>query len=176
MFEVQSAISERAVEDLCDIAAHAPPGAFVEFGVYRGGSALKLAAVARAQNRPLYLYDTFTGIPFKDEIDSHAVGDFRDTDVAGVRAAIPDAVVVQGLFPESLIDMRPIAFVHVDADQYRSVKAACEVFPPLMVDGGLMLFDDYGCLKGATAAVHEHFRGFERTRHGKALVRIYVDS
>ena len=175
MFEVRSAISEQAIEDMCGHAAQAPSGCFVEFGVYRGGSAIKLAEVARLQGRALYLYDTFTGIPLADEIDSHVVGDFFDTSVESVRQAIPDAIVVQGIFPESIIDMPPIAFVHVDADQYRSVKAACEIFPPLMVDNGVMVFDDYGCLDGATKAVHEHFTNIERTRHGKALVRVHVE-
>lgn len=174
MFEVKSAISEYAVENVCEIAAGTPPGCFVEFGVYRGGCAIKLAEVARKQGRALYLYDTFNGIPFKDEIDSHAVGDFGDTNADEVQKAIPDAIVVVGVFPESLVKMPPIAFVHVDADQYRSIKAACEVFPPLMVDHGVMLFDDYGCLDGATKAIEEHFEIFERTRHGKAVVRIHV--
>ncbi len=172
-FEVRSAISERAVENLCNYAALSPPGCFVELGVYRGGSAIKLAEVARAQGRELYLFDTFQGIPFSDPIDAHKVGDFGDTDIDAVKRAIPDAVLVQGVFPESLIKMPPIAFVHVDADQYRSVKAACEIFPPQMVHGGVMLFDDYGCLEGATKAVHEHFSNIERTAHGKAVVRIY---
>jgi len=167
---VHSVIGEPAVENLCEIAGNAPPGCFVEFGVYRGGSAIKLAEVARKQGRVLYLYDTFQGIPFADDVDSHKTGDFGDTDVDAVRLAIPDAIIVQGVFPETLIPMPPIAFVHVDADQYRSVKAACELFPPLMVKGGVMLFDDYGCLDGATQAVHEHFENVQKTPHGKAVV------
>ena len=164
--------NDDVVAEMCEIAATAPSGCFVEFGVYRGESAIMLAEVARAQGRTLYLYDTFCGIPFADEIDQHPVGDFGDTDVGRVRLTIPDAIVVQGIFPESLVSMPPISFVHVDCDQYRSVKSACEIFPPFMVSGGIMLFDDYNCLPGATKAVGEHFQNIELTRHRRALVRV----
>ena len=173
MYEARA--DDPRVTDVCEIAASSPlGGCFVEFGVFQGGTAIMLAEVARKQGRALYLYDTFTGIPFKDDIDNHRVGDFSETDVEEVRKAIPDAIVVQGIFPDSLVSMPPVAFVHVDCDQYRSVKDACLVFPPLMVPNGIMVFDDYGSLPGATKAVKEHFQTFDLTKHGKALVKINV--
>lgn len=158
---------------LCEIAAATPPGCFVEFGVFKGGSAYDLAEVARQQGRALYLYDTFEGIPFKhDDYDLHKVGDFSETSLEAVQRAIPDAICIKGIFPGSLIRMPPIAFCHVDADQYESIKAACNVFPSLIVKGGVMVFDDYGCLPGATKAVEDAFSGrIEITSHKKALVR-----
>lgn len=172
---MESAIGEQALDDLCEIAASAPAGALVEFGVWKGGSAVRLAEVARAKGQPLYLYDTFCGIPYADPGmgDSHRVGDFGDTSEQAVRELIPDAIVSAGVFPASLVKMPPIGFVHVDADQYESVRSACEVFPQLMVNGGVMVFDDFGCLLGADRAVLEHFSDFERTRFGKALVRVH---
>jgi O-methyltransferase len=167
----QSLLNDTTLEVLCGIAAACPPGAFVEFGVYKGGAAEKLADIARAQGRLLYLYDTFEGIPFKGPHDSHNVGDFCDTSVDEVRALIPDAVIVPGVFPESLIAMEPIAFVHVDADQYESVAAAIRVFPPLMVRRGVMVFDDYKCLDGATRAIEEWGEPFRLTAQGKAMWR-----
>lgn len=167
-----SVVPERAIADLCGISAGAPAGAFVEIGVYKGGTAWHLARIARAQGRALYLYDTFTGIPFQDQIDAHPPGDFGDTTVEQVRRAIPDANVVVGVFPDSLIAMPPVAFVHADCDQYRSVKAVCETMPRLMVRGGLILFDDFNCLDGATAAVKECFAEYKITAAGKALVTV----
>jgi hypothetical protein len=61
--------------------------------------------------------------------------------------------------------------VHVDADQYDSLRAACEIFPPLMVSGGVMVFDDYGHLAGATQAVRDWAQPIEITENGKALWR-----
>ncbi len=149
------------IEAMLDVAIGAPDGAFAEFGVYRGGTAWWLAQAARMQGRRLWLFDTFTGIPVKDAIDFHKVGDFGDTSLEQVKAALPDAIIVPGVFPQSIADreLPSFAFVHVDADQYRSVRAACQVFGPRMVPGGVIWFDDYACstTPGATAAVDELF-------------------
>lgn len=150
-----SLVGPNAIEDLCNIAAQAPHGCFVEFGVYQGGTAWYLAKIAREQGRPLYLYDTFTGIPHKDDIDSHQIGDFSDTALEQVKRAIPDAIYCVGVFPETLVDMPPIAFVHVDADQYQSLKDAIRLFVPRMVSGASIVFDDYKCLAGADQAITE---------------------
>lgn len=159
------------LHDLCDIASVCPPGCFVEIGVYQGGSAWHLAKVAEAQGRDIFLYDTFTGIPFKADIDHHVVGDFGDTSFEAVEAAIPYAIVIKGVFPQSLVPMGTVAFAHVDADQYDSIKSACEVLGPMMVRGGVIVFDDYGCLDGATQALNETGWPIEMTRGSKAMVR-----
>lgn len=162
-----------AIADLCGFARSGPPGCFVEFGVYQGGSAWHLAQLAREQGRALYLYDTFTGMPFAGENDSHKPGAFGDTSLEAVKAAIPDAIYCVGVFPETLVEMPPIAFVHVDADQYQSLKDAFRVFVPLMASGATIVFDDYLCnLPGADLAIHEWQKEtgnrISTTRHSKA--------
>src|SRR5690349_978191 len=153
-----SLVSPENIEWLCKLAKSSPEsGCFVEVGVYKGGAAWHLAKVAQEQGRSIFLYDTFTGIPFKDEIDGHNVGDFSDTDVQAVRAAVPYATVVQGLFPEEIRLMPPVAFAHIDVDQYRSTRDAVLALKPLMLPGGIMVFDDYGCLNSATVAIDEIF-------------------
>lgn len=159
------------IVNLMDMAGNAPPGCFVEVGVYKGGSAWYLARVAKSQLRPIYLYDTFEGMPHQGEHDTHGVGDFSDTGYEQVCADIPYAIIVKGVFPASMVQMPPIAFAHVDADQYESVKACCEYLGPLMVAGGVMVFDDYRHLDGATRAVDETGWTIERTSTGKAFVR-----
>lgn len=151
----ESLVGAGAIEDLRAIAQASPAGCFVELGVYQGGTAFHLADVARQQGRALYLYDTFSGIPFKSEIDSHQAGDFSDTSLEQVQAAIPDAIYCVGVFPDTLVDMPPVAFVHVDADQYQSLKDAIACFVPLMVSGASIVFDDYRCLAGADKAIAE---------------------
>jgi O-methyltransferase len=162
----------RSIEALRELAWLAPPGCFLELGVYQGGSAWHLAQIARTTGRALYLYDTFDGIPHALPEDVHRVGDFGDTSFELVRRAIPDAHVAVGVFPDSLVAMPTIALAHVDCDQYESVNAACRVLPPLMAPGGVLLFDDYECLPGARRAVDEHFAVREFTPLGKAIVRI----
>jgi hypothetical protein len=157
------------------LARTSPVGAaFAELGVYKGGAAVEFACIARERMVPIYLFDTFTGIPFQDEGDGHKVGDFGDTSVEAVREAIPDAIIVKGIFPDSLLEVAlpRFSFVHVDCDQYRSVQAACAVFSPLMIPGGLMLFDDYNQLASATRAVDEAaLFPLHSTPHGRAFWR-----
>jgi hypothetical protein len=165
-----SAISQLAMDSLMHYASHSPAGAMVEIGVYRGGSAYQLAKLGR----PLYLYDTFEGIPFQGALDTgNPVGKFADTSAEAVQALIPSATVVKGLFPQSLVYMPPVGFVHADADQYDSTKAILEVMPPLMVRGGFILLDDFGVddCQGCTQAVYESpYRVLVIAETGKALI------
>lgn len=155
---MKSVIGENVLEELAKSAMSTPrEGCIVEVGVYQGGSALKLYQVAREQNRKLYLYDTFEGIPFKDAIDPHYVGDFGDCSYHAIKSAFPEAVVTRGIFPGSATTMPPIAFAHLDCDQYRSVGESIDYLWPRMMEGGIMWFDDYGGLPGATKAVDERF-------------------
>lgn len=143
---------------MADMARNTPNGVFVEFGVYKGGSARILADIAVEQNRELHLFDTFTGIPFKEEIDQHNVGDFSDTNEQDVRAFVPEAKFHVGIFPDTMPNKFPkIAFLHIDADQYKSYKDAIRKFSGLMVKGGIMWFDDVGLIASADKAVNEEF-------------------
>lgn len=154
-------------------AREAPPGALVEVGVYRGGTAWHMAGIARAKNSKLYLYDTFKGIPHaRPEMgDAHKVGDFGDANVDEIRQHIPDAEIVVGVFPDSVVPMGVVSFVHCDCDQYESVRAVCLTMPPLMTIGGTIIFDDYNCLQGANTAVNELFDITEFTPEKKAVYR-----
>lgn len=165
-----SVMPEPALASLLYYASRAPEGAIVEVGVYRGGSAWHLAQLGR----PLYLYDTFEGIPFQGNLDhGNPVGKFADTSAEAVQQLIPSATVVKGLFPDSLVDMPPVGFVHADADQYDSTKAILDQMPGRMVKGGFILFDDFGVADcpGATQAVYESpYRVLILGESGKALI------
>jgi O-methyltransferase len=154
-----SLLNNESLRYLAELAEGTPAGAFVEVGVYQGGSAGVLAGIAERQDRALYLYDTFTGIPMyePENGDAHRIGEFSDTSLEAVRALVPKAVILPGVFPGTIVDMGPIAFAHIDADQYRSVKDSIAYLWPQIVPGGVMLFDDYKCLDGATKAVAETF-------------------
>lgn len=164
-----SVVSPQSIASLMYYAARAPEGAVVEIGVYRGGTAWHLAKLGR----PLYLYDTFTGMPYRGELDGNAVGSFSDTSAQAVRELLPQAHVIEGLFPHSLMDMPPVGFVHADADQYESTKSILECLPPRMVRGGFILLDDFGVpgCDGCTQAVREsRFPVLVIAETGKALI------
>lgn len=155
-----SLIDSAALDALAEMAASTPPGDFLEVGVYRGGSAMRLSDVAEKQGRVLYLCDTFRGIPERTpEIDRHEVGDFGDVVLSEVRGALPRAVFIIGDARETLaeLDTGPLAFVHLDCDQYATYRACISYLLPRMVRGGVMWFDDVYALPGARQAVEEAF-------------------
>lgn len=154
-----SLVAAGVIAEMCRLAGDCPAGCFVEVGVYQGGTAWHLLNLAKQQGRELFAYDTFDGIPYSGEFDSHRVGDFSDTSYEQVLSVLPGANVVKGLFPESAVPMPPVAFAHLDCDQYQSIREACLFLQPKMVQGGVIWFDDYGCLDGATRAVEEMYGG-----------------
>ena len=65
-----------------------PPGDIVEFGCYRGGNCIFMAAVCRelGLNTTVYGLDTFMGMPTTDKtIDGHNAGEFQQTELAELR-------------------------------------------------------------------------------------------
>lgn len=144
-----------------------PRGQIVEFGSYKGGNALFMAAVA-AEVCPgvrVYALDTYAGIPEADPtIDAHSAGDFHDVDLDELRRFAHDSGVanvefVQGRFedtaPTLLAAAGPVALAHIDSDTFGSVAYAYDAVRRYMVPGGYLVFDDAtvsSCL-GATEAV-----------------------
>lgn len=168
---IETVVGDGVLAAIKDELRKCPPGAVAEVGVWKGGSAWHLLEVCREQGRELFLYDTFTGMPFQDPEDNHGVGDFQGTSAEKVKELMPDAHVIAGIFPGTLIDMPPLAFAHVDCDQYRSVRDCILHLGPLMVPGGVMWFDDFNCTRGCTRAVHEYFPDKFEIIADKAVVR-----
>lgn len=151
--KLPSLVSEEKLSVMARLAETTPAGPFVEVGVYKGGSSQVLYALAQRQQRALYLYDTFTGIPYADDLDSHRVGDFSDAIMANILSALPDAIVQKGVFPNPELALpERVSFAHLDVDQERSYKDSLNALMPRMVRGGMVLCDDY-CLSGAARAI-----------------------
>ena len=177
-----SQVGQDVIQAMLVVARQAPPGPFLEVGVYQGGTAWHLGELALEQGRELWLYDTFDGIPYAGPHDSHKVGDFRDTTYAQVALAIPHAHIIAGIFPASAqgpdsshrwFPRERLAFVHLDCDQERAYREAIAFLRPRMARGGYMWFDDAPCLPGATQAVLEAFSPAELSlTRGKYYVKI----
>lgn len=144
-----------------DLVRTVPPGPICEIGVFKGGSAEYLYKVALEQGRELHLFDTFQGTPFFTEgKDKHRIdGEFEALDTPkAIRSTMPTAKVHIGIYPDTHPkELRDIAFIHCDCDQYLSYRAVIDTMWPLTVPGGILLFDDYPYLQGAKDAVHETF-------------------
>lgn len=167
------------------------PGAFVECGVWRGGSVL--AAVLTLQklgveDREIYLYDTFEGMTEPTEHDTSrfdrpALETWREQtsagqrawgelfrpevfDEAGVRAVLtstgyPDDRFhfVKGPVEETLPVRAPecLALLRLDTDWYASTRHEMMHLYPRLIDGGVLIIDDYGHWDGSRRAVDEYF-------------------
>jgi O-methyltransferase len=140
-------------------------GDVAEIGVYRGGTAYLLAHILSGPTRHLHLFDTFSGMPSVDPgMDLHSAGDFRDTSLNDVRTCLSkysDVHIHPGFFPQTATPVadKSFCFVHVDVDIHQSVLDCCAFFYPRLVQGGMMLFDDYGwsSCPGAKLAVDAFF-------------------
>lgn len=155
MDKLPSLLTGERLERLYCLAESVPLGAFVEVGVYQGGSAEVLYRVAEKRGRELWLYDTFSGIPFASQIDRHQIGDFGDCiPLEYIQSSFPNAIIQEGIFPHGMRIPEKIALVHLDCDQYQSYRDSLDALLPKMTIGGMIVCDDY-CLQGAARAIDE---------------------
>jgi O-methyltransferase len=131
------------------------PGALIEVGVWRGGTGALIAKAARLAGiaDPVYLCDTFSGVPKAGSHDpAYRGGEHADTSEAIVRALLArvdasNARIVPGIFPEEsaqAIAAARFRFAHIDVDTHASAKDCEDYLWPRLSPGGVMVFDDYG--------------------------------
>jgi hypothetical protein len=137
-------------------------GNVVECGVGRGRSFLYLSYLVHTENknRMLWGFDSFEGFPeptAEDEsIRNPKKGDWSDTSELDIRnllltSELPpefvsqQIVLVKGFFETSLEHYSgdKIALLHVDVDLYQSYLTVLETLYPRVVEGGVLLFDEY---------------------------------
>jgi O-methyltransferase len=163
------------------------PGAFVECGVWRGGSVMAMALELQqlgVNYRQIWLYDTFegmtpptskdveagTGVTAAQMLDSTPVDDGNNVwCVAGIddvrtnvmSTGYPESqfTFVQGDVSRTLLESVPdsIALLRLDTDWYESTRSGLEILYPRLAIGGVCILDDYGHWQGARAAVDEYF-------------------
>lgn len=160
-------------------------GAVVECGVWRGGSMMAVARTLReagAEDRELYLFDTFEGMTAPTAVDRDfrgrsAAARFRRTrrgtdssgwcraPLAEVRANLAGTgypahllQYVPGRVEQTVPDAAPdrIALLRLDTDWYESTRHELEHLWPRLVPGGICILDDYGYWAGSRQAVDEY--------------------
>jgi hypothetical protein len=160
-------------------------GAFVECGVWRGGSMMAVANAlteAGVDDRELYLFDTFEGMTAPSAADRdfrgrQAAVTFRRTSRGGnssdwCRANLAEVQAnlartgypphrlhyVKGSVEETVPDAAPdqVALLRLDTDWYQSTKHELVHLWPRLVPGGVCIIDDYGHWKGSRQAVDEY--------------------
>jgi hypothetical protein len=146
-----------------------PFGHIVEFGSYKGGSAIFMAALAEKFLPGVQMigFDTFSGMPATDRaVDAHRAGSFSDVDLVELRryvdwAGLRNLTFVPGYFEETaaavLRQQGSVALCHIDCDIRSAVECAYDTTKAYIVPGGYWVFDDpliADCL-GAAEAVED---------------------
>ena len=160
------------------------PGAFVQCGVWRGGSAAVLESIAVEAARPLWLLDSFQGCPEPGPSDVSMCG--RKGQEGEAAAKMEDLVglmldlglkpnrdplwIVRGWFentaPLVATKLPRISLLHLDCDWYESTKVCMDNLYTQVEYGGYVFVDDLGYWLGARKAIREYFalRGLEMPR------------
>ena len=140
-------------------------GEIWECGAFKGGTAILTKCVTRETGRKIRIFDTFAGLPYSDESDTHPVGAMASDydEVKSLFDDIPDCFIYRGIMPETFAGLEDsvISVAHIDVDQYRCVKEVLEWVYPRVHTGGYIVIDDYNChsCPGAKKAVDEFLIG-----------------
>lgn len=161
------------------IVSNQVPGAIVECGVWRGGS-MMLAALRLKElgdERDLYLFDTFRGMPAPTaedgaeaerlwraaERESHndwCYAPRAEVERNMLQTAPPERLhLIEGRVEDTLPDNAPdsIALLRLDTDWYDSTRHELTHLYPRLSDHGVLILDDYGHWQGMREAVDEYF-------------------
>ena len=149
-------------------------GDVAELGSYKGGSAILLAQVL--PHKKVHAFESFKGltnlstqkdnIRLRDDERGHMPSDFAITDKELQkkivrRLAKYNIQLHVGLFSEQTkhVSGQRFCLAHFDGDTYQSTHEFLEFFYPRLVNGGRLLFDDFGSIAtpGVAHAVEDFF-------------------
>jgi O-methyltransferase len=144
------------------------PGAVLEVGVWRGGTGAIMAnrVADLGLDETVFLCDTWTGVVKTGAVDTYYHdGKHDDTSRATVerlvdRLRLTNVELLHGIFPDDTGDRvadETFRLAHIDVDVYQSAKDVFEWVWPRLSEGGVAVFDDYGCpaTPGVTDFVNE---------------------
>lgn len=163
-------------------------GDFVECGVWKGGSAMMMAAMlakAGISNRKIILYDTYEGMSEPTEADVDSVGEtaaqllkrqakeeatsvwcyspFEEVKSNLQKTGLPEQniIMVQGKVEDTIpgnVPAQKIALLRLDTDWYESTRHELIHLYPLLSANGILIIDDYGYWQGCRKAVDEYIK------------------
>ena len=153
-----------------------------EVGVYKGGTSYFIASIAKQMGMPIrhFCFDTFEGHAAEDinlSVEtSHFPHAFNDTSFDSVKDYLKyfeNVSVHKGRIQDTAHILKDsfMHFVHLDMDIYEPTLYALQFFNDRMVQGGVVLLDDYGfeTCPGIEKAVNE-FLSMHSNYFGTALL------
>lgn len=161
------------------------PGVFVEFGTWRGGCSVAMLLTQRAffgrVMRPVYMFDSFEGLPKVTEKDGPLAAQYQlEVDSSNYhdncRAAQEDLTsllnqhdfsdldyeIVRGWFDSSVqktkdeLAEQRIAVLRLDGDWYDSTALTLQGCCSAVSEEGVVIVDDYYTWDGCARAVHDY--------------------
>lgn len=154
------------------------PGDLLELGVYKGASLARFCAfrslLENDASRAIHGFDAFGAFPrsgVESPLDQAFIDQFEGERGEGISRADLEEILADKPYRNvhlhegnifdtvpALLDRDPglkIALLHLDVDVYEPTAFALERLVPRMNRGGLIVFDDYGMVEGATRAGDE---------------------
>ncbi|QYE99502.1 TylF/MycF/NovP-related O-methyltransferase [Paraclostridium sordellii] len=171
------------------------PGEILEFGVYKGASIIRFATyrelLENTYSRKIIGFDIFGEFPKTDNDDDNKfIQRFEEQGGNGIsKEALEDFIknknidnieLIKGNVFDTLDEFLEknkqikISLLHLDLDVYKPTKFILEKLYERMVPGGIIVFDDYGTVKGATDAIDEFLK--EKNKKIEKLSLCYIPS
>lgn len=140
------------------------PQTYFEFGCHSGrtfSAAINAAKYFKMHNCEFFVFDSFQGLPQTNEVEDgiFKTGEFstsREDFVKIIKQKTKfnenDINIIEGFYDTSLTadlqsKMPKIGMLHIDVDLYSSTKDILKFTKPLLVNGSVVLFDDWYCFK-----------------------------
>lgn len=168
-------------------------GDVAECGVWEGGciGVMACASERLGGRREFHLFDSFKGLPAPSTEDVDVEGP-KTAELEPIGAAVATRETAEKLFydvlgvdrhrvvfhegwfqntvPAAARSIRSLSLLRIDGDWYESTKVCLEELYDIVVEGGFVIIDDYGCFIGCRRAVDEFLA--ERRIDRRSLIRI----
>ena len=161
----------QAVNYICN---HNIPGDIVECGVWRGGMLAAIVETLNAKDRPIHVFDSFQGLPEAKTIDGEDAIAWQSNPnginyhdnckaekdyVASLMENLncTNTSIYEGWFEDTIpqTNIKDIALLRLDADWYESTKICLDFLFDNVIEGGLIILDDYFAWDGCSRALHD---------------------
>ena len=135
-------------------------GLVIETGVFQGKSINHLASLIET---PIYGFDSFEGLP-EDWRGNFKKGAFKVSELPKVAHNV---ILNKGWFEDTIPEFRarhssPISFLHIDCDLYSATKTVLNLFEDQIVNGTIIVFDEFFNYPGWKEGEYKAFLEFTK--------------
>ncbi|MEK7097767.1 MAG: TylF/MycF/NovP-related O-methyltransferase, partial [Patescibacteria group bacterium] len=141
-------------------------GDYLEFGVFKGSNFSEVYRIAKAKkltDMRFFAFDSFEGLPegSEKEFGQFAEGEYSaslerfNANLQKSGVDLKDVQAVKGWFKDMLnaetkkrLGLKSAAIIWIDSDLYESAVPVLDFITDLVVDGTILVFDDWFFFKG----------------------------